>query len=92
MDIGFEVLGDGGALRFSWTRSSELQFYDANAPEPERGFTVIQLGPAQPAATPYLPVAGIGLSYHSACPSSAPFYLPSITVNHTPDPLLTTAW
>jgi predicted dehydrogenase len=94
MDIGFEVLGNRGAIRFSWTRSSELQFYDATAPDPERGFTVIQLGPAHPAAAPYLPVAGIGLSYHSAfVPLLGPF-LTAIDHGepHTPGPPSPTAW
>ena len=66
MDIGFEVLGDRGAIRFSWARPSELAPYDADAPDTERGFTVIPLGPTHPAAAPYLPVAGIGMSYQAA--------------------------
>jgi predicted dehydrogenase len=66
MDIGFRVMGDRGALQFSWTRSNELAFYDATVPAGERGFRTIPLGPAHRPAAPYLPVAGIGMGYQTA--------------------------
>ncbi len=66
MDVGFHVMGDRGALKFTWSRSSELSFYDATAPAAERGFRTIQLGPAHAPARPYLPIAGAGLSYQAA--------------------------
>lgn len=63
MDVGFEVLGDRGAIRFTWKRPSELAFYDASRPADLRGFTTIPLGPAHPPAAPLTAVAGIGLGY-----------------------------
>ena len=66
MDVGFHVMGDRGAVKFSWTRPSELSFYDATVPASERGFRTIQLGPEHAAAAPYLPIAGIGMSYQTA--------------------------
>jgi len=63
MDVGFEVLGDRGALRFTWQRPSELSFYDATMPADVRGHTTVPLGPAHPPAAPLTAVAGIGLGY-----------------------------
>jgi len=66
MDLGFTVLGDRGAVRFTWTRPGELAFYDATAPPALRGYTTIPLGPAHPAGAPYLPVAGAGMGYQQS--------------------------
>jgi len=63
MDVGFEVLGDHGSLRFTWQRPSELALYDARRPADVRGFTTIPLGPDHPSAAPLSAVAGIGLGY-----------------------------
>lgn len=63
MDVGFEVLGEHGSLRFTWQRPSELTFYDATRPEDVRGRTTIPLGPAHSPAAPLAAVPGIGLGY-----------------------------
>lgn len=66
MDVGFHVMGDRGALRFSWTRPAELAVYDASDPEGARGYTTIPLGPDHPPAAPYLPLAGAGIGYQES--------------------------
>lgn len=63
MDVGFEVRGEHGALRFSWLRPCELLLYRARESSDTRGYTTIPLGPAHPSAAPLTEVAGIGLGY-----------------------------
>ena len=63
MDVGFEIQGNLGAVRFSWRRPSELLVYDARKPRDTRGFTTVPLGPAHPSAAPLTEIAGIGLGY-----------------------------
>ena len=66
MDLGFLIMGDEGSLQFSWNRPGELRLYDGTGPADTRGYTTIPLGPAHPAAAPYLPVAGLGMGYEQA--------------------------
>jgi len=63
MDVGFEVHGDRGALRFTWTRPSELLFFDSRAPRDARGYSTIPLGPAHPPAAPLTEFTGMGLGF-----------------------------
>lgn len=79
MDVGFHVMGDRGAIRFSWSRPSELAYYDATVPATERGFRTIRLGPEHGPAAPYLPVAGIGMSYQTA-------FIPLLSLFFSGDP------
>ena len=79
MDVGFHVMGDQGAIRFSWSRPSELAYYDAAVPAAERGFRTIQLGPEHRPAAPYIPVTGIGMSYQTA-------FVPLLSLFLTGDP------
>jgi hypothetical protein len=60
LDIGFDVFGDRGAIKFSWTRPSELAFYDATA-RPQSAVT-----PASRWATPTS-----GLRHTCRSPASA---------------------
>lgn len=49
-DVYFVVVGDKGAVRFSWERSNELQFFDSADPQPISGYRTIPLGRAHPGA------------------------------------------
>jgi predicted dehydrogenase len=66
MDVGFEIHGNRGAVRFTWTRPSELSIYDARRPSDARGFTTVPLGPVHPSAAPLTPITGIGLGYQQS--------------------------
>lgn len=65
-DIAFEALGDKGALRFTWRRNGELQFYSHKDPARLQGFRTIHVGPEHPGAERFWPVAGQGLGYGDA--------------------------
>ncbi|MBK0166636.1 Gfo/Idh/MocA family protein [Klebsiella sp. S69] len=49
-DVFFNVVGDKGALRFSWQRSNELQYFDSRDPSSLSGFRTILIGRAHPGA------------------------------------------
>ena len=82
MDVGFEVHGDLGAVRFSWRRPSELLVYDARRPRDTRGFTTVPLGPAHPAAAPLTEITGIGLGYQEGFVTLLGAFLQDLC-NHT---------
>ncbi|NNM59251.1 MAG: Gfo/Idh/MocA family oxidoreductase [Legionellales bacterium] len=49
-DVFFSIVGDKGAIRFSWERSNELQIFDA-ADEPQlSGYRTVLIGRAHPGA------------------------------------------
>jgi predicted dehydrogenase len=62
-DFSFELSGERGAIKFTWRRPNELQFYSHCDPQLERGFRTIYLGPGHPGADRFWPVAGQGLGY-----------------------------
>jgi predicted dehydrogenase len=66
LDLGFEVGGERGAIRLSWQRSNELEFFSADDDEEASGFRTIVLGPAHPGAAPFWSVAGQGLGMTDA--------------------------
>jgi predicted dehydrogenase len=65
-DVGFEISGDAGTVRFTWRRSGELMFYDHADPEEHQGFRTIYIGPKHHGAERFWPVAGQGLGYGDA--------------------------
>jgi predicted dehydrogenase len=66
LDLGFEVGGDRGALRLSWQRSNELEYYSADDDRETQGFRTIVLGPPHPGAAPFWSVAGQQLGMNDA--------------------------
>jgi predicted dehydrogenase len=65
-DIGFELSGTKGAIRFTWRRNDELQVYRHADPLDSRGFKTVFLGPMHPGAGRFWPVAGQSLGYGDA--------------------------
>ncbi len=49
-DVYFVVVGDKGALRFSWERSNELQLFDGSDAPQVSGYRTVLLGRAHPGA------------------------------------------
>ena len=62
-DLGFELFGDRGAVRFSWQHANELSFYSTEDPEEVAGCRNIVIGPIHPGAAPFWPVPGLGMGY-----------------------------
>lgn len=66
LDLGFEVGGTHGAVRFNWQRPNELEVYSADDPVDGRGFKTVIIGPMHPGCEPFWPVPGAGLGYGDA--------------------------
>jgi predicted dehydrogenase len=65
-DLGFDVIGDSGALRFTWERANELAFYSGDDPDDRAGFRNLLLGRAHPNVEPFIFAHGQGLGYSDA--------------------------
>jgi predicted dehydrogenase len=61
-ELGFDVVGSKGAVRWDFRRMNELQVYDADAPDTEQGFTTIQTSPANWPYGRFIP-SPLGLGY-----------------------------
>jgi predicted dehydrogenase len=65
-EMHFHVIGDDGAVRFSWEQRDALQLYVSADPHDRRGFRTIYLGPQHRSAERFWPVPGQGLGYGDA--------------------------
>jgi len=65
-DLGFDLAGTDGAIRFSWERANEIEVLFGNTDNPENGFRRILVGRSQPFAEPFAGVPGQGLGYRDA--------------------------
>jgi predicted dehydrogenase len=81
-DIGFEVLGDAGAVRFFWARANELTVVS------ERGGAVrrVALGPRHPGSL--WPVPGVGLAWADAFVLGARAFVHAIAAGTPATPTL----
>lgn len=65
-DLGFDLLGSSGSIRFTWERSNEIDvLVDADA-EPGRASQRVLIGPEQADAARFAGVPGQGLGYRDA--------------------------
>jgi levoglucosan dehydrogenase len=62
-EIGFDLAGTRGALRFRWQHSNELEFYSCEDPTDIQGFRPVIIGPEHPKADIFWPVPGLGIGY-----------------------------
>lgn len=95
-DVFFVVVGDKGAIRFSWERNNELQFFDS-ADEPRlSGYRTILLGRAHPGAELFwfpalggdlgLGVTAQGLGYGDAFALSFRHFVNALKTGESPAP------
>jgi levoglucosan dehydrogenase len=61
-DLGFDLVGDEGAIRFSWEHANELHVQRAS----RDGFERALLGPAQPGGEAFVGVPGQQMGYRDA--------------------------
>jgi predicted dehydrogenase len=61
-DLGFELIGSEGSLRFTWERSNQLEVYSGADAADERGFRTVLIGGVHPRAGDFwfAPAQGIG--------------------------------
>jgi len=63
-DLGFDVVGRDGAIRFSWGRANEIDVFTRDSRS--GGFERVLIGPEQPSVGNFVAVAGQGLGYRDA--------------------------
>ena len=64
MDIGYELTGTQGALRYFYDRINDLQVYKEDGDPGTRGFKHIAMGPTDPRYAAFYPVPGLGAGYN----------------------------
>jgi predicted dehydrogenase len=64
MDIGFELVCEGGSIAFQGERFNELRLYEHGAPEGEQGFKTIRIDASHPHYGRFLPAPGHGLGFN----------------------------
>ncbi len=66
-DLGFDIVGDGGAIRFAWERAGEIEILTGDASDPLNGFRRILIGGgAQPDAPRFAGIPGQGMGYRDS--------------------------
>ena len=63
-DIGYEIIGTEGTLRYDYERINDLDLYRETGPVENRGFTRMKMGPTDPRYAALLPVPALGLGYN----------------------------
>ena len=63
MEVGYDVTGTEGALRYQYDRINELQLYREAGPQETKGFKRIEMGATDPRYAAFFPVPGIGAGY-----------------------------
>jgi predicted dehydrogenase len=63
-DIGYDIVGSQGTLRYSYDRINDLYVYREEGPPELRGFRRVEMGPSDPAFAAFHPVSGLGLGYN----------------------------
>jgi predicted dehydrogenase len=63
-DIGYEIIGTRGMLRYSYDNINDLYIYRGEGAEEFRGFKRIASGPSNPLYAALLPAAGLALGYN----------------------------
>lgn len=63
-DIGYDIVGSRGTLRYSYDRINDLLVYEEAGAQETRGFKTIQMGPSDPRFAALHPVSGLGLGYN----------------------------
>ncbi len=63
-DIGYDIIGTQGMLRYNYERINDLDLYRDTGPIEERGFIRMRMGPTDPRYAALLPVSALGLGYN----------------------------
>ena len=65
-DLGFDLVGDRGAIRFAWERSNEVEVLEGDPADPANGFRRVLVGGGQPDVSHFVAVPGQGIGYRDA--------------------------
>jgi predicted dehydrogenase len=81
-NIGYDIVGSTGTLRYSYDRINDLYIYREEGPAPLRGFKRVEMGPSDPAYAAFLPVSGLGLGYNDFKAMEARDFLVAAATGH----------
>ena len=65
-DLGFDLVGDTGAIRFGWERANEIEVLAGDPADPANGFKRVLIGGAQPEVENFVAVSGQGMGYRDS--------------------------
>jgi predicted dehydrogenase len=85
-DLSFEVLGDQGAVRFTWRRSNELTFHSVLDPDVTAGDRAVIMGPAHEGAADFYGVPGVGLGWQDVFTLAARDFVAAIASGEPASP------
>lgn len=63
-DIGYDIVGTEGMLRYNYERINDVDLYRDTGPVESRGFTRLKMGPFDSRYAALLPVSSLGLGYN----------------------------
>ncbi len=63
-DIGYDLIGTKGSLRYTYDRINDLYINRETGPVEFRGYTRVEMGPSDPRFAGLHPVSGLGLGYN----------------------------
>lgn len=105
-DLGFDLVGDAGAIRFSWERANEIEILRGDPGDDSTGFSRVLLGGTQPEVARFVAVPGQGMGYRDAFTigigralraiaagerEASPTFADGLTVSRTVDKVLESA-
>ena len=64
MDVGYELTGTRGAVRYFYDHINDLQLYKEDGAQDTTGFKHISIGASDPRYAAFFPVTGIGAGYN----------------------------
>lgn len=65
-DLGFDLIGEQGAIRFAWERANEIHVLSGDVDDPANGFRKVLIGASHPGASAFAGVPGQGLGFRDA--------------------------
>jgi predicted dehydrogenase len=65
-DLGFDLICEGGGIRFSWERSNEVLILDGDVNDPTNGYRTVYIGNGQPDVARFVSVPAQGMGYRDA--------------------------
>lgn len=65
-DLGFDLVCEHGALRFSWERFNQIDVLTGDVSDPMNGYRSVLIGGGQPDVSRFVAVPGQGMGYRDA--------------------------
>jgi predicted dehydrogenase len=82
-DLGFDLVCERGAVRFSWERFNQVEVLLGDVADPMNGYRSVLLGGGQPDVGRFIPVPGQGIGYRDVFTIGASRVLAAIARGET---------